>query len=166
MFGRKLRIVKTDNPNKVPKILRHKAKMIKKITPAIKKLVQNMIPLMQEADGVGLAAPQVGKSLRLFIINSENGPTAIINPELISWSRDSETMQEGCLSFPGFWGFLERPIRVTIKGKNLDGEEIEISGTDLLARALCHEIDHLNGVVFLDKIKPPYKLERHEAEKE
>src|SRR3990172_4701475 len=139
MFRRKLKIIKTDNPKKIPRVLRRKTKPIRKITPAIKKLVQNMIPLMIGADGLGLAAPQIGKSLQLFVLNSENGPIAIVNPELVSWSRDSETMQEGCLSFPGWWGFVERPLRVTTQGKNLDDEKIEISGTDLLARALCHE---------------------------
>jgi peptide deformylase len=112
-----------------------------------------MIETMYHAEGVGLAAPQIGILKRVIVIDlyDETGVKVLINPEIIQ--EDGCYLDtEGCLSIPGVSGYVERPEHIKVKGLNLEGEEIVIEGTGLLSRALCHEIDHLNGVLFTDKI--------------
>ncbi|HIZ54590.1 MAG TPA: peptide deformylase [Firmicutes bacterium] len=112
-------------------------------------LLDDMAETMHKAEGVGLAAPQVGILRRVIVVDVGEGVIELINPELIS-KRGSQTGNEGCLSFPGQWGIVTRPMKVKVKAQNRYGEEIIVKGEALLARALCHEIDHLNGVVFVD----------------
>lgn len=134
-------------------ILRKKSRTVEIIDDRIKVLVEDMIETMYEAEGVGLAAPQIGILKRIIVIDlyDETGVKVLINPEIVEQSGcyiDSE----GCLSIPGVSGMVERPLRTVVKGLNLEGEEITIEGEELLSRALCHEIDHLNGVLFTDKV--------------
>ena len=110
-----------------------------------------MYETMQEANGVGLAAPQVGILRRIAVVDVGDGKIELVNPEIIKESGE-QTGDEGCLSFPGKWGEVTRPMKVTVKAQDRYGNEFKIKGTELLARAFCHEIDHLDGVVFIDKV--------------
>ncbi len=133
-------------------VLRKKAKTVPIIDESIKRLVSDMIETMQQANGVGLAAPQVGVSLRVIVLQMpDEEPFAIINPEIISSSGEQE-VTEGCLSVPGYYGEIKRPAQVSVKGKDLGGKKIKIKATGLLAEALEHEIDHLNGKLYIDHI--------------
>jgi len=105
---------------------------------------------MRDADGCGLAAPQVGILRRIAVVEVEEGNVIeLINPKIIAYAGEQQE-QEGCLSIPGRWGITKRPKHVTVRAFNRHGEEFEVSGSDLLARALCHEIDHLDGKLFID----------------
>jgi peptide deformylase len=117
-----------------------------------------MVETMNSADGVGLAAPQVGILKRVVVIDVGEGVIKLINPEIIE-AEGSQYDVEGCLSVPGEQGEVERPNKVKVKALNENGEEITIQGEGLLARALCHEIDHLDGILFVDKAT---KLEKEE----
>ncbi|MDF2868849.1 MAG: peptide deformylase [Anaerocolumna sp.] len=135
-------------------ILNKRSKEITEMTPKIKTLIQDMIDTMYDAYGVGLAAPQVGILKRLIVIDvSEDGdsPIILINPEILE--TDGEQVgEEGCLSVPGKSGVVKRPNYAKVKALNENMEEITVEGTELLARALCHEIDHLNGELYVDKV--------------
>jgi peptide deformylase len=135
-------------------ILRKKSRAVDKIDDRIKVLINDMIETMYHAQGVGLAAPQVGVLKRVVVIDvgDEHGVLKLINPEIVE-SEGSQIDVEGCLSVPNMRGNVERPKQVVVRALNENGEEVKIEGTDLLAVALCHEIDHLNGVLFVDKIK-------------
>lgn len=143
----KLNIVKEGDP-----ILRKKSRPITVIDDRIKQLAADMLETMRAANGCGLAAVQVGKLRRLVIVEVEqNKPFILINPEIIK--REGEQQEaEGCLSIPGKWGITDRPMTVTVRAVNLDGKEFTVTGTDLAARAFCHEIDHLDGILFTDKV--------------
>jgi len=126
---------------------------ITKFDAALEELAEDMFATMYAAQGVGLAAPQVGKSLRIAVVDVAGGknPEAkivLVNPEIIH-AEGEKREEEECLSIPGFRGYVVRPQFVTVKAQNARGEAFEIRGEDLLARAFCHEIDHLNGVLFL-----------------
>ena len=131
-------------------VLLKKCRTVEKFNSRLFELLDDMAETLYESDGVGLAAPQVGVRRRVVVIDvgDENGLMELINPEIIETSEETATDMEGCLSFPGQWGMVERPLRVRVKAQNRDGKWYEIEGEDLLARCLCHEIDHLNGVVF------------------
>lgn len=133
-------------------VLRKISRPVDVITDRIKVLVTDMIETMYHAEGVGLAAPQIGILKRIIVIDlyDDTGVKILINPEVIE-EDGSYLDTEGCLSIPGVSGFVERPERIKVKGLNLEGEEIIIEGEGLLSRALCHEIDHLNGILFTDK---------------
>jgi peptide deformylase len=133
-------------------ILRKKSKKIEVINKRILTLIEDMKETMYEAHGVGLAAPQVGILKRLVVIDVGEGPIVLINPEILETSG-SQLDEEGCLSIPGREEEVERPNYVKAKALNEKGEEIIIEGEELLARAMCHEIDHLDGVLFIDKSK-------------
>ncbi|TDT61641.1 peptide deformylase [Fonticella tunisiensis] len=133
-------------------ILRKKSRPVEKIDDRIKSLIDDMVETMYHEDGVGLAAPQVGVLKRIIVIDVGEGPIKLINPEIID-SEGTQTEEEGCLSIPGERGIVERPAEVKVKALNENGEEVIIEGTGLLARALCHEIDHLDGILFVDRIK-------------
>ena len=133
-------------------ILRKKCRVVDTIDDKIITLLDDMIDTMQNADGVGLAAPQVGILKRIAVIDVGEGVIELINPEIVK-TEGKETNVEGCLSVPGKWGTVERPQKVTVRATGRDGKEYEITGEGLLARALCHEIDHLDGVVFVDKVE-------------
>lgn len=132
-------------------ILRKKSRPIEKIDDRITQLIDDMIDTMYDADGVGLAAPQIGVLKRIIVIDVGDGIIELINPEIIEVSG-SQIDVEGCLSLPNTNGNVERPNYAKVKGLNRKGEKIYIEGEELLARALCHEIDHLNGILFIDKI--------------
>ncbi|PYU49603.1 MAG: peptide deformylase [Acidobacteria bacterium] len=144
-------IVKYGDP-----ILEKPGAPVKKFDAELEELAEDMFASMYAAQGVGLAAPQIGKSLRLAVVDVTGGknPEAKIvlaNPEIIH-AEGEVREEEGCLSIPGFRGYVLRPQFVTIKAQNAKGEAFEIRGENLLARAFCHEIDHLNGILFLQHL--------------
>ncbi|MBM7868924.1 peptide deformylase [Clostridium pascui] len=132
-------------------ILRKKSKKIEQIDDRIQMLLDDMLETMYESNGVGLAAPQVGILKRVVVIDIGEGPVFLINPEIIK-SEGSYIDEEGCLSVPGEQGPVERPYKVTVKALDRNGKEIVVEGEELMARALCHEIDHLDGILYVDKI--------------
>lgn len=138
------------------KILKATAAPVEKIDRKIKQLLDDMAETMYAADGVGLAAPQVGVSLRIVVIDVGDGVIELINPEIISYDG-CEVGTEGCLSVPGMYGEVDRYATVTVEALNRYGKKIRISGSGLLARALQHEIDHLNGILFIELAKTIHK---------
>ncbi len=145
-----LKIVKFGDPT-----LRKIARPVDEITPRVKMLIDDMIETMRHAGGCGLAAPQVGVLRRIAVIEVEDGTVyELINPKIIAYSGE-QTETEGCLSNPGQYGYTKRPAAVTVRAMNRKGEEYELSGTELLARAICHECDHLDGKLYTDvQIRP------------
>ena len=122
------------------------------VTPRIRTLLDDMIETMRAANGCGLAAPQVGVLRRVVVVECEGGNVIeLINPRIIARAGKQEEA-EGCLSVPGRWGITDRPRHVTVRAMDRYGNEFEVSGSDLLARAFCHELDHLDGVLFTDKV--------------
>jgi peptide deformylase len=137
--------------------LRRVCRPVEKITPSILTLLDDMAETMRAADGVGLAAPQVGILRRIAVIETEPGQLIeLINPKIIAMAGEQEG-SEGCLSLPGQFGVVKRPRYVTVKATDRFGKEFEMNGTDLLARAFCHEIEHLDGKLFIDSAE--YMLE-------
>ncbi|MBO5059684.1 MAG: peptide deformylase [Clostridia bacterium] len=132
-------------------ILYKKCKEVMVFDKKLAILLDDMYETMQKHDGVGLAAPQVGILKRAVVVDIGDGKIELVNPEIIK-SEGSQIDQEGCLSVPGEWGNVERPNKVTVKACDRNGKSFEITGEGLLARAFCHEIDHLNGELFLDKV--------------
>lgn len=132
-------------------ILYKECKEVKVFDKKLTILLDDMYETMQKSDGVGLAAPQVGILKRVVVIDIGDGKIELVNPEIIK-AEGLQSGQEGCLSVPGVFGEVERPNDVTVRAQDRNGEFFEISGTELLARAFCHEIDHLNGELFLDKV--------------
>jgi peptide deformylase len=141
---------------KVPDpVLRQKAKRIKIVDPSVCKLAEDMLETMRAASGVGLAAPQVGIPLRMVVIEvPKKEPLTLINPQIIRKSGE-RLIEEGCLSIPGYVGEVSRAVSVTAKALDKTGKEIRIKGTDLLAQALEHEINHLNGILYIDQLTDP-----------
>ena len=144
-------IVKYGDP-----VLEKPGASIKKFDAELQELAEDMFASMYAAQGVGLAAPQIGMSIRLAVVDVSNGknPEAkivLVNPEIIH-AEGEVREEEGCLSIPGFRGYVVRPQFVTVRAQNAKGETFEIRGENLLARAFCHEIDHLNGVLFLQHL--------------
>ena len=145
-------------------ILRQKAKRVRAIDGSIRKLIDNMLETMHSAPGVGLAAPQVGIPLRVIVIGlPEQEDIALINPEIVRRSGE-RLVNEGCLSVPGYVGEVKRAVSVTAKGRDPNGKEIRIKADELLAQALEHEIDHLNGVLYVDRLESIDKLRKIEPE--
>ena len=140
-----LKIVEVGDP-----LLRKVSRPVDQITPRILTLLDDMTETMRKHDGCGLAAVQVGVLRRVVVIETEPGTVhELINPRIVAASGE-QNGQEGCLSIPGRWGITKRPAHVTVQAMNRNGEIFEVSGSDLLARALCHELDHLDGKLFLD----------------
>lgn len=133
-------------------ILKKEAKEIKEMTPKIEQLIDDMFETMYEANGVGLAAPQVGIRKKLVVIDCGEEPYVLINPVILETSGE-QTGNEGCLSVPGKCGVVTRPNYVKVKAYDRDMKEYIIEGTELLARCLCHEIDHLSGIMYVDKVE-------------
>jgi len=131
-------------------VLRQKAQPVPKVTKRIVKLLQDMEETMYAADGVGLAAPQVGVSKRLIVVDVGDGPIHLVNPVLIA-AEGSVVDVEGCLSIPGVVGYVERAQKVVVDGLDMKGRPRRVEAEDWLARALQHEIDHLDGILFIDK---------------
>jgi len=132
-------------------ILRKKCKPVSKIDKKLHELIDDMIETMYSVNGVGLAAPQVGILKRVVVIDIGEGPMALINPEIISESGEQIEV-EGCLSIPGIWGEVKRPAQIVVKALDRDGKSLRIEGTGMLARVLSHETDHLEGILFEDKV--------------
>ncbi len=131
-------------------VLRGKCRPVEEITPRILTLLDDMKETLAHADGVGLAAPQVGVRRRIVIVVDENDQMIeLINPQIIEQSGHQREL-EGCLSVPGRWGYTKRPMHVTVQAMNREGKTFTVSGSGLTARAFCHEIDHLNGILFID----------------
>ncbi len=140
-----LNIVKEGDP-----VLRGKCREVAEITPRIITLLEDMAETLHKADGCGLAAPQVGVRRRIALVEVEEGELIeLINPVIIEKSGQQEEI-EGCLSSPGKWGFTKRPMKVKVKALDRNGNEFTVEGSGLKARALCHEIDHLDGILFVD----------------
>lgn len=133
-------------------VLRKTAKEITEMTPRISELIDDMFDTMYESAGVGLAAPQVGIRKRLVVIDVDDVPYVLINPVILETSGE-QTGPEGCLSVPNKSGIVTRPNYAKVKALNENMEEYIIEGTELLARCLCHEIDHLDGVMYVDKVE-------------
>lgn len=133
-------------------VLTKKCREIKEITPRIKELIGDMLETMYEANGVGLAAPQVGILKRLVVIDVGEGPIVLINPVILE-TEGSQTGEEGCLSLPGKSGVVTRPNYVKVRAFDENMKEFEAEGTELLARAFCHEIDHLDGHMYVEKVE-------------
>jgi len=140
-------------------VLRKRAEKLKEITPEIKKLTEDMIETMlkSEPEGVGLAAPQIGVSKRIFIARTEQGPRVFVNPKILK-KTGREPMEEGCLSLPGVWLKVKRAKEVELEALDINGKIIKIKTAGLLARILQHEIDHLNGVLIIDHVNIFLKL--------
>lgn len=134
-------------------VLRKKCKPVKEITPNLLTLLDDMADTMYEANGVGLAAPQVGILKRVVVIDIGEGLIELINPEILEVSG-SQIDEEGCLSIPGKSAVVERPNYVKVKYMDRNGDEYIIEGEELMARALCHETDHLDGILYIDKAMP------------
>lgn len=141
-------------------VLRQKARRVSTIDNSIQRLIDNMVETMRSASGVGLAAPQVGVSLRIAVIEMPGEDVmTFINPEIVK--RDGErVLKEACLSVPGYQGEIKRSVRVKVKARDRQGREFRIRGEELLAQALEHEIDHLNGTLYIDHVENSEKLER------
>jgi len=142
-------------------VLKQIAEPVKKIDKEIKKLIKDMIETMAEADGVGLAAPQVGRSVRLIVLDMGEGPFEIINPAVTEMEGE-QVGPEGCLSVPDYYGDVKRFSKVTVEGLNSNGRKVKITGEELLARALQHEIDHLDGVLYVERASSLYRQEQEE----
>ncbi|MGE5335148.1 MAG: peptide deformylase [Nitrososphaerota archaeon] len=136
-------------------VLRAKAKKVSRFDPWLERLVQDLWETMREAPGVGLAAPQIGESVRVLVAEYEDNKVALVNPEIIKASEEQELGTEGCLSIPGYVGDnVPRALAVTVKARDPKGKDIRIKAEGWFARILQHEIDHLNGVLFIDLIDP------------
>lgn len=133
-------------------VLRKKCREVTEMTPRIRELIDDMLDTMYEADGVGLAAPQVGVLRRIVVVDVGDGPVILINPEIIETSG-SQTGEEGCLSVPGKCGNVTRPNYVRVRALNRNMESYEMEGEELFARAVCHECDHLDGILYVDKVE-------------
>ena len=144
-------------------ILRKKCKAVTEVTDKIRELVEDMIDTMYEAEGVGLAAPQVGILKRIVVIDVGDGLIELINPEIYE-EDGSQTGNEGCLSLPGLCGVVTRPMVVKVKAQNRDGKWCLYKGEGLKARCFCHEIDHLEGVLYKDRLDEGESLYRVEEE--
>lgn len=143
-------------------ILREKARVVPKITPNIIKLLNNMAKTMYNAKGVGLAAPQVGIAKRVIVVDTGEGLYELINPEIIR-SEGQEVDTEACLSIPGVAGEVARSTLIEVKSIDRNGRERRFTAKDFLARALQHEIDHLDGVLFIDRAKNITKMKNKEG---
>ena len=151
-----LEIIQEDDP-----VLRKKAETVKdEKNPEIQKLIKDMIAIMKVAKGLGLAAPQVGVSLRVFTIDIKGNVFVFVNPEIKDFSKESGSFEEGCLSVNKTWGPVVRPKKLTIKALDENGQPVKIRAKGLLARVIQHEMDHLNGILFIDKAEKFYKVEK------
>ena len=158
-----IRIIREDGDE----VLRKKCKPVEKMTERLNELIDDMFETMYDANGVGLAAPQVGVLRRIVVIDTyEGNPLVLINPEIIE-TEGEQVGPEGCLSLPGLQGEVARPERVVCKALDRDMNEITVEGEGLLARAICHETDHLDGILYKDlAINGLYKVEPIEPDED
>ena len=159
---REIVTIEDDNP-----ILRRRARLVRRVTPAIQELMDDMVETMRDAPGVGLAAPQVNVPLRVIVVevpidfedlDAGTWLYTLANPEIVKAIKEQEEGEEGCLSIPELHGYVDRAIGVTVQALNRDGKKIRIKATGFLARVLQHEVDHLNGILFTDHVSDPDKL--------
>ncbi len=141
------------------RVLREEAAPVDTVTDELRRLIQDMFDTMYNAEGIGLAGPQVGVSRRVLVVDVTNEDEsrhvhALINPVIVESSKATDKAVEGCLSIPGIEEKVSRPVRVTVEALSPDGDPVHIEADDLLARALQHEVDHLDGVLFLDRLSP------------
>ncbi|MER3399851.1 MAG: peptide deformylase [Thermoflexus sp.] len=156
-------IVTADQP-----ILRRKAEPVARITPALRRLIDDMVETMRAAEGIGLAAPQVGEPLRVIVVEVPEDPEvpgsgilyAVINPEIVEASEEIVEGVEGCLSIPGWYGWVPRAAVVVVRGLDREGRRVRVRAQGLVARVFQHEIDHLDGILFPDRIQDPTKIWR------
>ncbi len=154
-------------------VLRQKAKRVTRFDASIQQLIDDMIDTMRDAPGTGLAAPQVGVPLRIAVIEVDEEITVVCNPEIVLMEGEYEP-EEGCLSIPGYVANVKRALKVVVRAKNRRGKDIKVKADGLLAHALQHEIDHLDGILFIDRLPsldllrkvPPRQEEVEEAEEE
>ena len=147
------KIITTENP-----ILRQKAKKVHRFDPSLPKLVEDMFETMREANGVGLAGPQIAQSIRIFVAEYEDRKVAIFNPEIVK-AEGEEKGPEGCLSIPGYIGEnIRRATKIVVKGQDVRGKAIRVNAEGWFARILQHEIDHLDGILFIDRLDSPEDL--------
>jgi peptide deformylase len=149
--------------------LRQKASKVRTFGPPLQRLVDDMLETMRDEPGIGLAANQIGVPQRVIVVelpkdeeDPQSGRTyAVVNPKLARASREQDEMEEGCLSVPGLVGDVWRSVEITVKGQDLQGKKIRIKARDMLARVFQHEMDHLDGIVFIDRIDDPGKIRRY-----
>lgn len=147
-------------------VLRRKAKRVPSIDHSLQQLIDDMGETMQQTPGVGLAAPQVGVLLRVAVLQMPSEePIVLINPEMVKRSGE-RVVSEGCLSIPGYVGEIKRSVSVTVKGQDRQGKPIRIKATELLAQVLEHELDHLNGILYIDHLEDESHLHKVEPAKE
>jgi peptide deformylase len=145
-------------------VLRQKAKKVSKIDASIQRLIDDMIESMKAASGVGLAANQIGVPLKIAVIEMPGEEVIVlVNPEILE-RKGERIISEACLSVPGYQGDIKRSVTVKVKAKNRKGQSIRIQGEELLAQALEHEIDHLSGIVYVDRLEEPNNLRKVEPE--
>jgi peptide deformylase len=128
--------------------------------PNFQKLLDDMAETMINKDGIGLAAPQIGKNVRVIVINTKDGIIPLINPIILSQSLKKESEEEGCLSVPGVYGIVSRPFKIKVQAYDFEGVSLTLDAKGLLARVIQHEIDHLDGILFIDKAKKTFKKEK------
>lgn len=144
----KYEIITEGNP-----ILRKKSDTIKNpMDSDVQEFIPDLVKMMLEEDGIGIAAPQVGKSIQMIIVNQKDGPLVLINPKVKSKSMRTEIAEEGCLSVPGIFGLVKRSKKAKVEALDRNGKSVTIKAEGLFARVLLHEIDHLNGILFIDKV--------------
>lgn len=146
-------------------IIRKKAKKVGKVDASIRSLIDDLIETMRAAPGVGLAAPQIGVPLRVAVVEVEKSLYTLVNPEIVRRSKETQADPEGCLSVPGYWAEVTRPIKVRVRALDRNGKRITTTAEGFLARALQHELDHLNGVLYVDQL-PSLDLLRRVEERE
>ena len=146
-------------------ILRQRAKRVPRVDDSIRKLIDDMVDTMVAAPGVGLAAPQVGVGLRVAVIKTDQNLHTLVNPEMVK-AEGEQIGMEGCLSVPGYVGEVKRALRVVARGLNRNGRMVRVKGDGLLARAIQHEIDHLDGILFTDRLTSLGTLRKVELEEE
>ena len=147
-------------------VLRKAAEPVRTINKELRQLAADMIETMGDANGIGLAAPQVGKPIRMVVVDFDpenHEPRVLVNPVVVKKSRQKETVDEGCLSFPGLKSKVKRSLKVVCEAQTLDGDIVEYQTEGLPARAIQHEIDHLDGMLFVDKVGPSDKLSLREG---
>jgi len=151
-------------------VLRRKGQPVARIDRDTRRLIDDMIDTMRAADGMGLAAPQVGVSQRIFVAELDDDVYVLINPRVVRASAETEIGDEGCLSLPGYCGPVERRLRVTVRGQDRRGKPVTIEAEDVLARCFQHELDYLDGILYTDRMAPDARLrpapEAEEAEDE
>ncbi len=155
-----LKIVTKEDP-----VLRKKSRPVDEITPRILTLLDDMTQTLKKANGAGLAAPQVGVLRRVVLVDTpETGLLEMINPEIIEKSEEIQEDLEGCLSIPDVWGITKRPMTVTVRFQNRAGDWVQVTGHELAARAFCHELDHLDGILYTDhaRLLTPEELKQLE----